>query len=147
MDIVVGKQAVYVRAAHVLSVQVIHGDVRIVLEDHAGHDLVAHLQILSGAVLLHILTHLHDLAGSLMAQRHGNQAEGILFELMGIRSADAAALHLYQHVVVSHLGDGEFFYVIMLQTGQHGHARRPGDGSGSRRSRGSGGPSSPLHAV
>ena len=147
MDVVVGKQAVYIRSAHVLLIQVEHGDVRIVLEDHAGHDLVAQLQILSGAVLLHIFPHLHDFSGSFMAQRHGNQAKGIPFELMRIRSADAAALHLYQNVVVSHLGDGEFLNIIMLQAGQHGHTRRLRDASGSRCGSGRSRLSSSFHAV
>ena len=126
MNIIIRKN---VGAAHILLVQVEHGDVRIVFKDHAGDYLVPKLQILSGAVLLHILSHLHDLAGSLMAQSHGNQPEGISLKFMGVSAADSAALHPYQHIVVSHFRHGKFLYVKMLQTCEHGHMRRLGDGS------------------
>ena len=41
MNIVVGEQSVHVRAAHVLLIQIEHGNIGIVFEDHAGHDFVA----------------------------------------------------------------------------------------------------------
>ena len=124
MDIIVRKQAIYISAAHVLSVQVIHGDIRVILENHTGYDLVAYLKVFSCAVFFNVLSHFDNFAGSFMAQSHGNQSERILLEFVCVGSADTAAFHFYKNIIVSHFGDGEFLHIVMLQACQHGHMRR-----------------------
>ncbi len=114
MNIVIGKQSVYIRAPHVLLVQVVHGNIGIVLKDHTGHYLIPDFQVFARAVLFNVLTHLYDFAGSFMPQGNGNQAERISLELMGIGTADAAALYLYQNVVIANLRHGKFLNIEML---------------------------------
>ena len=121
MDIVIGKQAVNIRASHVLLVQIEHGDIRVILENHTGYNLVSYLQIISGTVFLYVFPHLYDFTGSLMSEGYGNQSEGIFFEFMGVGTADTAALHFNKDIVIPYLGDGEFFNVIMLQACKHGN--------------------------
>ena len=43
VNIVVRKQAVHIGAAHILLIQVKHGDIRVILENHAGNHFVAKL--------------------------------------------------------------------------------------------------------
>ncbi len=132
MDVVIGKQSVDIGSSHVLLVQVEHGDVRVVLENHTGNYLVTNLQVFTGAVLLHVLAHLDDFAGALMAQGHGNQSKRISPELMGIRSADAASFHLHQHIVIADFRHRKFLYFKMLQARQHRHMGRLRDGAARR---------------
>ena len=140
MYIVIRKQAIYIGCAHVLLVQVEHGDFRIVFEDHAGNDFIANLDVFSGAVLLDVLAHLDDLAGSFMAQGHRNQSEGISLELMSVGSADTASFYFYQDIVISNLRHRELFDIVVLQRGQHCNVSYLRNISGSCRScRGSGG--------
>ena len=56
MCLVIRNQSVYIRGADILFVQVEHGDIRIILEHHAGNNLVADLYRFSGAVLRNILS-------------------------------------------------------------------------------------------
>src|SRR5699024_8407756 len=84
LHIVIRKKSVNVSAAHVLLVQVKHCDLRIILEDHTGNNLVADLHRFAGCVDLDVLTHCNDLAGSFMSQNYRNQAEGIVFVFVSI---------------------------------------------------------------
>ena len=56
MCLVIRNQSVYIRGADILFVQVEHGDIRIILEHHAGNNLVADLYRFSGTVLRNILS-------------------------------------------------------------------------------------------
>lgn len=66
MNVVIRKQAVYIRPADVLFVEVVHRDIRIVFEDHAGDDFISDMEIFPRAVLLDVFPHLHDFARSLV---------------------------------------------------------------------------------
>ena len=127
MDIVVGKKPVHIGSPYVLLVQVEHGNVRVVLKNHTGDYFVSQFQALSRAVRLHVLSHLHDLAGALMSQGHRDQAEGIPLELVGVRTADAASFHFYQDVIISHRGHGVLFHLKTLQAGENRHMGRLGN--------------------
>ena len=113
VNVVVREQTVDVRAPDVLLVQVEHRDVRVVLEDHAGDDLVADLEVLARAVLL------DDFAGALVPERNGNHAEGVALELVRVRAAHAAAFNLDQNVVVPHFGNRIFLDVEVFELGEH----------------------------
>ena len=123
MNIIVRKQSIYIRAAHILLVQVEHGNIRVILKDHTGYYLVTYLQWLSGTVRLDILTHLHDLAGAFMSQRYRDQAERISLKFMSVCSADAAAFYFYKDISVADLRHRKFLYIIMLQSRQHRYMR------------------------
>ena len=43
MDVIIRKQTIYVCAAYILLVQVEHGNIRVVLENHTGNNLVAQM--------------------------------------------------------------------------------------------------------
>ena len=120
VDVVVGEKPVHVRVTHVFAVEVVHRDLRVVLEDHAGDHLVPDVQVLSRAVLLHVLSHRDDLAGALVSEGDRNQSEGISLELMRVGAADAAALDLHQDVPVAKGRNGIFLYVKVLEAGKNG---------------------------
>ena len=119
MNVVIGKQSVYIRAAYVLLIQIEHGNVRIILEYHTGNNLVAELHILARAVLLHILAHFNDFTGSLMTERNRDQAERIALKLMRVRAAYAAALNLNQNIIIADLRNRIFLQFKILGLCQH----------------------------
>ena len=121
MNVIVRKQAVNIGPAHILLIQVINRDLRIIVEDHAGDDLVADVQILARAVLLHILAHRDDGAGALVAERHRDQAEGISLILVCVCAADTAAFYLDEDVAVSERRNRILPDVKMAQLGQNSH--------------------------
>ncbi len=139
MNIIIREQSVYIRAAHILLVQVEHGDIRVVLENHTGYNFIAYFQRFSCAVNLYVLSHLYDLAGSFMSQRYRDQAEGISLKFVRVCSADTAAFYFYKDISVADLRHRKFLYIIMLQSRQHGNMRglwdRPSCCRCSRRSR------------
>ena len=120
MCLVIRNQPVYIRGADVLLVQVEHGDIRIILEHHAGNNLVADLYRLSGAVLRNILSEFYNLSGSFMSQRNRDQAKGIFLKFMLICSADSRSLYSDQDVIIANLRDRKFLNVIVAQSSQHG---------------------------
>ena len=121
MNVIVRKQAVNVGPAHILLIEVIDCDLRIVVEDHAGDDLVADVQILARAVLLHIFAHRDNRAGSLVTERHGNQAEGIALIFVCVCSADAASLDFDENVAVTDCRNRVLADVEVTQLGQDRH--------------------------
>ena len=114
MDVVIRQKAVYIGASHVLLIQVEHGNVRVVLKDHAGDNLIAYLQILAGAVFLHVLSHLYDLAGSFMSQNQRDKPEGITLEFVGVCAADPAPFYFNKNIVVPDIRNRIFLDIIML---------------------------------
>ena len=137
LHIVIRKKSVNVSAAHVLLVQVKHCDLRIILEDHTGNNLVADLHRLAGCVDLNVLTHCNDLAGSFMSQNYRNQAEGIVFVFVSIGSADAAAFNLNQDIVVSNFRKGILLQFEVLLLCHHRNSCGLRDHTGSCRRSGS----------
>ena len=136
VDVIVREQAVHVRAAHVLFVQIEHRDVGIVFKDHAGDDLVAELEVFARAVFLDVLTHLDDLARPFMAENDRDQVERIALEFMCIGAANAAAFHFYEDIVIPDLGQRIFADLVFFLFDEHCDARFLRDrGARSRRSR------------
>ena len=119
MHIVVWKQSIYIRRTYVLFIQVIHRDFRVIFKDHTGHDLVSDMKVFARTVFLYVLSHLDDLAGPFMSERYRDQTERVAFKFMRIRSADAAAFHLDQNVVIADLRHGKLFYFKFFQFCQH----------------------------
>ena len=123
MGVIIRNESVYISCADILFVQIEHRDVRIILEHHAGDDLVADLYRISGAVNLYILTDLYNLSGSLMSQSNRDQAEGIFLEFMLIGSADSGSLDSYEDIIVADLRDRELLHIIVLKCCEHRHMR------------------------
>ena len=121
MNVIIREKSVYISAAYVLFVQIVHCDVRIILEDHTGYNLVTHLQFFTCAVDLYVLTHLYDLSGSFMSKDNRDQAEWVSLEFMGVSTAYAASFNLYKNISVSQLRNREFFDIIVFQCCQHSH--------------------------
>ena len=91
MLIVVGEKSVYIRTSDVLLVEVEHCDIGVILEYHAGDDLIAHMKGLSGTVVSDVLTQLYYLARSLMTEDDGDKSEGVSLEFVCVRTAYSAA--------------------------------------------------------
>ena len=101
MDIIIRKQTVYISAANVFLVQVEHGDLRIILEDHTGNDLVTNFNRLAGCICLNVLTHGNDLTGTFMSQSNRDQSERINLELMSVCTADTAAFNFNKDIIIA----------------------------------------------
>ena len=133
MHIVIRQEAIYVRAANILFIQIEHSDVRIVFEYHTGNDLVANYKRFARAVLFHVFPHFNDFACALMTENQWNQTERVTFKLMCIRTADAAPFHLDQNIVVSQFRDGIFLDVIVFKRCEHCNTARLWDAARCRR--------------
>ena len=117
--VVVRKKSVNVGAAYVFLIEIEHGDLRIILEDHAGNDFIADLHRFSCCVDFYVLAHCDDLAGSFMAQNYRDQSERIVFVFMSVRSADTAAFDFNKDIVVSHFRKRIFLKLEVLFLGHH----------------------------
>ena len=132
MDIVVRKQTVYVSPANVLLVEIEHRDVGVILENHAGDDFVAQMQVFSGAVLFDIFAHFYNFACALMAEDERDEIERIALKFVRIGTADAASLYFDKDIVVADFGKRILLDFIFLLLDQHCDARRFGNRSPGR---------------
>ena len=130
MDIVVGEKSVDISSADILLVEVEHRDVGIVLENHAGDDLIADMKRLSGRVDGDVLSHFDDLAGSLVTECDRDETKGIALEFMRIGSADSAALDLDEYVVVAERRYRIFLDLEALLLDENGDMRLIGNSCG-----------------
>ena len=99
--IIIRKKSIYICAAYVFLIQVKHCDLRIILEDHTGNNLVTNLNRFAGCINLYVFTHCNDLTCSLMSKDYRDQTKRIVFVFMSICSADTASLNLNKDVVIS----------------------------------------------
>ena len=138
VNVIVGKKTVYVCAADVLFVKVIHGDVGIVLEDHTSNNLITDGKGLACAVLLYVLTHLDDLACAFMTEGNGDKTKGVTLKFMRVSTANAAAFDLDENVIVADFGNGVFLDFKFFELCEHCNLSGLGEFARSRRSSGNG---------
>ena len=133
MYVVIGKKAVNVSAAYVLLVEVVHGDIGVILEDHAGNNLIADREGLARAVLGYVFTHFNDLTCAFVTESNGDKTEGIALVFVRVGTANAAAFHFNENVIVADFGHGVLFDFNFFESCEHCNLRclRNGRGSGS----------------
>ena len=110
----------------------IAADVAFAAADDAGDELVAHFDGIARRVRLDVFAERDDLARALVSERYGNNPERIALPLVHVRTADAAALHLYENIVVPKGGNLKFLYLDVFRGGEHSHLRRLGEPCGRR---------------
>ena len=144
----VRDQTVHVGRTDVLFVQIVHGDFRIVTEDHAGNDFIAEVKSFARAVFQHVLAHLDDFARSFVTENDGNIVERIVLEFVSVRTADAASFYFYKNIVVADLGKRIFLKFESAFFDKHGNSRLLRDRGRARSlSRGSGRSFTSLHVL
>ena len=115
MNIVIWKKTVYISSAYIFLVQVEHGDLRIILEDHAGNDLVTYLNRFSGGINFYVLPIFTISPVPSCPQSYRDQTERISLKLMSIGTTNAASFYLYKDIIVANFRHWEFFDIKMLQ--------------------------------
>ena len=101
MNIIVREKSVYISSAYVLFVEVVHCDLRIILEDHTCNNFISKIQSFSSAVNFNVFTHLNDLTCSLMSEYYRNKAEWVSLEFVSVCSTNTTSFNFNQDIVIS----------------------------------------------
>ena len=121
MNIIVRKKSVYISSAYVLFVEVVHCDLRVILEDHTCNNFVSNIQSLSSAVNFNVFTHLNDLTCSLVSEYYRDKAEWVSLEFVSVCSTNTTSFNFNKNISVANFRHRELFNIKMLKCCKHSY--------------------------